>query len=188
MINQGWIFHPLFLHPVFPDILLFWSPPFSKNLASSQKECEEVKGRLRHKEAMAAAGSAKQCVGGLCLKCAQNEAVLAETHSNMHIQAIERLTKSVIMRLSPFVLIFCPVLIRVVGFLQGLIPPHHTKGHLSFPVCLRLWHWSHFIYSLVHWLVSASELCQRKNVHIEMSSQSIQLAYSDTKQSIFHPL
>ncbi|XP_021432040.2 serologically defined colon cancer antigen 8 homolog isoform X1 [Oncorhynchus mykiss] len=65
----------------------------NKNLASSQKECEEVKGRLRHKEAMAAAGSAKQCVGGLCLKCAQNEAVLAETHSNMHIQAIERLTK-----------------------------------------------------------------------------------------------
>lgn len=65
----------------------------NKNLASSQKECEEVKGRLRHKEVMAAAGSAKQCVGGLCLKCAQNEAVLAETHSNMHIQAIERLTK-----------------------------------------------------------------------------------------------
>uniref|UniRef100_A0A8C7M4E0 SHH signaling and ciliogenesis regulator sdccag8 n=1 Tax=Oncorhynchus kisutch TaxID=8019 RepID=A0A8C7M4E0_ONCKI len=65
----------------------------NKNLASSQKECEEVKGRLRHKEAMAAAGSAKQSVGGLCLKCAQNEAVLAETHSNMHIQAIERLTK-----------------------------------------------------------------------------------------------
>uniref|UniRef100_A0A4W5NY45 SHH signaling and ciliogenesis regulator sdccag8 n=1 Tax=Hucho hucho TaxID=62062 RepID=A0A4W5NY45_9TELE len=66
----------------------------NKNLASSQKECEEVKGRLKHKEAMAAAGSSKQCVGGLCLKCAQNEAVLAETHSNMHIQAIERLTKS----------------------------------------------------------------------------------------------
>ncbi|XP_028975934.2 serologically defined colon cancer antigen 8 homolog isoform X3 [Esox lucius] len=64
-----------------------------KDLAGSQRECEEVKDRLRHKEALAAAGSAKQCVGGLCLKCAQHEAVLAETHSNMHVQAVERVTK-----------------------------------------------------------------------------------------------
>ncbi|KAJ7985010.1 hypothetical protein DPEC_G00360700 [Dallia pectoralis] len=66
-----------------------------KDLAISQRECEEVKSRLRHKEAMAttaAAGGAKECVGGLCLKCAQHEAVLAKTHSNMHVQAIERLT------------------------------------------------------------------------------------------------
>ncbi|KAL0983838.1 hypothetical protein UPYG_G00133420 [Umbra pygmaea] len=64
-----------------------------KDLASSQKECEEVKVHLRHKEVIAASSSSKQCVGGLCLKCAQHEAVLAETHSNMHVQAVDRLTK-----------------------------------------------------------------------------------------------
>ncbi|XP_062320059.1 serologically defined colon cancer antigen 8 homolog [Osmerus eperlanus] len=64
-----------------------------KELASCQKECEEVKGRLRHKEAAAASRGAQPTVGGLCLKCAQHEAVLAETHSNMHVQAIDRLTK-----------------------------------------------------------------------------------------------
>ncbi|KAL2083378.1 hypothetical protein ACEWY4_021151 [Coilia grayii] len=65
-----------------------------KDLATAQKEAEEVKGRLRHREAMAAAASAGQPqVGGLCLRCAQHEAVLAETHTNVHTQAIERITK-----------------------------------------------------------------------------------------------
>ncbi|KAG3257930.1 serologically defined colon cancer antigen 8 isoform X12 [Ictidomys tridecemlineatus] len=32
-------------------------------------------------------------VGGLCLKCAQHEAVLSQTHNNVHIQTIERLSK-----------------------------------------------------------------------------------------------
>lgn len=64
-----------------------------KDLVSSQKECEEVKGRLRHKETTAALVGTGQRVGGLCIKCAQHEAVLAETHSNVHVQAIERLTK-----------------------------------------------------------------------------------------------
>lgn len=35
-------------------------------------------------------------VAGLCLKCAQHEAVLAGTHTNLHVQAIDRLTKSVV--------------------------------------------------------------------------------------------
>ncbi|KAK1791521.1 hypothetical protein P4O66_013521, partial [Electrophorus voltai] len=64
-----------------------------KDLVSCQKECEEVKQRLRHKEAVAAMVGSGQRVGGLCVKCAQHEAVLAETHSNVHVQAIERLTK-----------------------------------------------------------------------------------------------
>lgn len=34
-------------------------------------------------------------VAGLCLKCAQHEAVLADTHGNQHVQTIDRLTKSV---------------------------------------------------------------------------------------------
>ncbi|XP_036429736.1 serologically defined colon cancer antigen 8 homolog [Colossoma macropomum] len=64
-----------------------------KDLVSCQKECEEVKERLRHKEAMATLGGTTQRVGGLCVKCAQHEAVLAETHTNVHVQAIERVTK-----------------------------------------------------------------------------------------------
>ncbi|KAJ8360262.1 hypothetical protein SKAU_G00167870 [Synaphobranchus kaupii] len=63
-----------------------------KDLAGSQKECEEVKGRLRTREAAAASGRVQQA-GGLCLKCAQHEAVLVHTHTNVHVQAIERLTR-----------------------------------------------------------------------------------------------
>ncbi|KAI4892057.1 hypothetical protein NFI96_022364, partial [Prochilodus magdalenae] len=69
-----------------------------KDLVSCQKECEEVKERLRHKEAMASLVGAGQHVAGLCVKCAQHEAVLAETHTNVHVQAIERLTKSVVVK------------------------------------------------------------------------------------------
>lgn len=55
-----------------------------KDLVSVQKEY--------NKEAMAVATSSGQRVGGLCLKCAQHLAILAETHSNVHVQSIERLT------------------------------------------------------------------------------------------------
>ncbi|XP_034407302.1 serologically defined colon cancer antigen 8 homolog isoform X2 [Cyclopterus lumpus] len=69
---------------------------FRKNLSVSQKECEEVKDRLRHREKQAAdalrADGAPR-VAGLCLKCAQHEAVLAGTHTNLHVQAIDRLKK-----------------------------------------------------------------------------------------------
>ncbi|MBN3309258.1 SDCG8 protein, partial [Amia calva] len=63
-----------------------------KDLATAQKEAEEMKGRLRHREAVAAVGGGAR-VGGLCLKCAQHDAVLAQTHTNMHVQVIERLTR-----------------------------------------------------------------------------------------------
>uniref|UniRef100_A0A3Q0RSL0 SHH signaling and ciliogenesis regulator sdccag8 n=1 Tax=Amphilophus citrinellus TaxID=61819 RepID=A0A3Q0RSL0_AMPCI len=67
-----------------------------KDLSVSQRECEEVKLRLRHREKQAAdalrADGAPR-VAGLCLKCAQHEAVLAGTHTNLHVQAIDRLTK-----------------------------------------------------------------------------------------------
>ncbi|KAM7408454.1 hypothetical protein PAMA_002263 [Pampus argenteus] len=67
-----------------------------KDLSVSQKECEEVKVRLRHSEkqtvdALRAEGAPR--VAGLCLQCAQHEAVLAGTHTNLHVQAIDRLTK-----------------------------------------------------------------------------------------------
>ncbi|XP_029305320.1 serologically defined colon cancer antigen 8 homolog isoform X2 [Cottoperca gobio] len=67
-----------------------------KDLSVSQKECEEVNVRLRHREKQAAdalrADGAPR-VAGLCLKCAQHEAVLAGTHTNLHVQAIDRVTK-----------------------------------------------------------------------------------------------
>ncbi|XP_045926784.1 serologically defined colon cancer antigen 8 homolog isoform X1 [Micropterus dolomieu] len=67
-----------------------------KDLSVSQKECEEVKVRLRHREKQAAdvlRSHGAPPVAGLCLKCAQHEAVLAGTHINLHVQAIDRLTK-----------------------------------------------------------------------------------------------
>nr|XP_046258415.1 serologically defined colon cancer antigen 8 homolog isoform X4 [Scatophagus argus] len=67
-----------------------------KDLSVSQKECEEVKVLLRQREkqvadVLRAEGAPR--VSGLCLKCAQHEAVLAGTHTNLHVQAIDRLTK-----------------------------------------------------------------------------------------------
>ncbi|XP_015253711.1 PREDICTED: serologically defined colon cancer antigen 8 [Cyprinodon variegatus] len=67
-----------------------------KDLSVSQKECEEVKVRLRHKEKQVAGASKADgapCVAGLCVQCAQHEAVLAGTHADLHVQAIDRLTK-----------------------------------------------------------------------------------------------
>ncbi|XP_059002673.1 serologically defined colon cancer antigen 8 isoform X9 [Mustela lutreola] len=63
-----------------------------KDLAEYQKTCEDLKERLKHKESLLAANMSNR-VGGLCLKCAQHEAVLSQTHSNVHVQTIERLTK-----------------------------------------------------------------------------------------------
>ncbi|XP_030891132.1 serologically defined colon cancer antigen 8 [Leptonychotes weddellii] len=63
-----------------------------KDLAEYQKNCEDLKERLKHKESLLAANMSN-CVGGLCLKCAQHEAVLSQTHNNVHMQTIERLTK-----------------------------------------------------------------------------------------------
>lgn len=65
---------------------------FRKDLAESQKNCEDLKERLKHKESLLAANISNR-VGGLCLKCAQHEAVLSQTHNNVHMQTIERLTK-----------------------------------------------------------------------------------------------
>ncbi|EPQ17786.1 Serologically defined colon cancer antigen 8 like protein [Myotis brandtii] len=62
-----------------------------KDLAECQKNCEDLKGRLKHKESVLAA-QAPSRVGGLCVKCAQHEAVLSQTHSHVHMQTIERLT------------------------------------------------------------------------------------------------
>nr|XP_012606628.1 serologically defined colon cancer antigen 8 isoform X7 [Microcebus murinus]XP_012606629.1 serologically defined colon cancer antigen 8 isoform X7 [Microcebus murinus] len=63
-----------------------------KDLAEYQKTCEDLKEQLKHKESLLAANISNR-VGGLCLKCAQHEAVLSQTHSNVHMQTIERLTK-----------------------------------------------------------------------------------------------
>uniref|UniRef100_A0A8C5LBB2 Serologically defined colon cancer antigen 8 n=1 Tax=Jaculus jaculus TaxID=51337 RepID=A0A8C5LBB2_JACJA len=63
-----------------------------KDLAEYQKNCDDLKERLKHKESLLAANLSNR-VGGLCLKCAQHEAVLSQTHSNVHVQTIETLTK-----------------------------------------------------------------------------------------------
>uniref|UniRef100_A0A3B5M2V5 SHH signaling and ciliogenesis regulator sdccag8 n=1 Tax=Xiphophorus couchianus TaxID=32473 RepID=A0A3B5M2V5_9TELE len=78
------------------DLFIRFASVNRKDLSVSQKECEEVKVRLRHKEqqvaeALKADGAAR--VAGLCLQCAQHEAVVAGTHANLHVQAIDRLTK-----------------------------------------------------------------------------------------------
>ncbi|XP_010640888.1 serologically defined colon cancer antigen 8 isoform X2 [Fukomys damarensis] len=63
-----------------------------RDLAEYQKDCEHLKQQLKHKESLLATNVSNR-VGGLCLKCAQHEAVLSQTHNNVHIQTIERLTK-----------------------------------------------------------------------------------------------
>ncbi|XP_023586658.1 serologically defined colon cancer antigen 8 isoform X4 [Trichechus manatus latirostris] len=63
-----------------------------KDLAEYQKKCEDLQERLKHKESLLTANISNR-VGGLCLKCAQHEAVLSQTHNNVHVQTIERLTK-----------------------------------------------------------------------------------------------
>uniref|UniRef100_A0A452INK2 Serologically defined colon cancer antigen 8 n=1 Tax=Gopherus agassizii TaxID=38772 RepID=A0A452INK2_9SAUR len=63
-----------------------------KDLSESEKNCEDLKGRLKHQESLIATSNYNR-VGGLCLKCAQHEAVLSQTHSNVHMHTIERLTK-----------------------------------------------------------------------------------------------
>ncbi|XP_038616948.1 serologically defined colon cancer antigen 8 isoform X3 [Tachyglossus aculeatus] len=63
-----------------------------QDLSESQKNCEDLGGRLRHQESLPAAKSSNG-IGGLCLKCAQHEAVLSQSHGNVHMQTIERLTK-----------------------------------------------------------------------------------------------
>lgn len=63
-----------------------------KDLVEYQQTCADLKERLKHKESLVTASAASR-VGGLCLKCAQHEAVLSQTHNNVHIQTIETLTK-----------------------------------------------------------------------------------------------
>ncbi|XP_064014723.1 serologically defined colon cancer antigen 8 [Pogoniulus pusillus] len=63
-----------------------------KDLLESQKTWKDLEGKLSQQKSLASATNSKG-IGGLCLKCAQHEAVLSQTHSNVHIQTIERLTK-----------------------------------------------------------------------------------------------
>ncbi|NXT97578.1 SDCG8 protein, partial [Buphagus erythrorhynchus] len=63
-----------------------------KDLSESQKTCKDLEGRLKHQKSLFSARNSSQ-VGGLCLSCAQHEAVLAQTHCNVHVQTIERLTR-----------------------------------------------------------------------------------------------
>ncbi|KFM00850.1 Serologically defined colon cancer antigen 8, partial [Aptenodytes forsteri] len=63
-----------------------------RDLSESQKTCKDLEGRLKHQKSLVSATNSSW-VGGLCLKCAQHEAVLAQTHSNVHMQTIERVTK-----------------------------------------------------------------------------------------------
>ncbi|XP_054828133.1 serologically defined colon cancer antigen 8 [Eublepharis macularius] len=74
------------------EVLVAQVQSLRKDLSESQKNCEDLSGRLKHQQMLNVANSANK-VGGLCLKCAQHDAVLSQTHSNVHMQTIERLTK-----------------------------------------------------------------------------------------------
>lgn len=91
---------------------LFLASILRKDLSLSQRECEELKIRLHQKEKEAAdvlRADGSPRVAGLCLKCAQHEAVLADTHGNQHVQTIDRLTKSV--EMSTILKIQCIILL-----------------------------------------------------------------------------
>ncbi|NWV33707.1 SDCG8 protein, partial [Grantiella picta] len=62
-----------------------------KDLSEAQRTSKDLEGRLKHQKSLSARYSSQ--VGGLCLNCAQHEAVLAQTHCNVHVQTIERLTR-----------------------------------------------------------------------------------------------
>ncbi|XP_061767145.1 serologically defined colon cancer antigen 8 homolog [Nerophis ophidion] len=67
-----------------------------RDLLLSQKDCEDVTARLRRSEKEvvdAQRNNGAPRVAGLCLKCAQQEALLAGAPTNAHIQALDRLTK-----------------------------------------------------------------------------------------------
>ncbi|NXY02859.1 SDCG8 protein, partial [Pteruthius melanotis] len=63
-----------------------------KDLSESQKTCKDLEGRLKLQKSLVSGRNSNQ-VGGLCLNCAQHEAVLAQTHCNVHVQTIEVLTR-----------------------------------------------------------------------------------------------
>ncbi|NWW81510.1 SDCG8 protein, partial [Climacteris rufus] len=63
-----------------------------KDLSESQKTCRDLEGRLKHQKSLSSGRNSSR-VGGLCLNCAQHEAVVAQTHCNVHVQTMERLTK-----------------------------------------------------------------------------------------------
>ncbi|NWV06099.1 SDCG8 protein, partial [Ptilonorhynchus violaceus] len=74
------------------DILDEQVQSLRKDLLESQKTCKDLEERLKHQKSLSSARNSTW-VGGLCLNCAQHEAVLAQTHCNVHVQTIERLTK-----------------------------------------------------------------------------------------------
>ncbi|NXP69827.1 SDCG8 protein, partial [Ramphastos sulfuratus] len=61
-----------------------------KDLSESQKTWKDLEGNQQKSFASA---TNSRGIHGLCLKCAQHEAVLSQTHCNVHIQTIERVTK-----------------------------------------------------------------------------------------------
>ncbi|XP_048392936.2 serologically defined colon cancer antigen 8 homolog isoform X1 [Stegostoma tigrinum] len=63
-----------------------------KDLSESQKECQQLEERLKVQESLLAIDSSER-VSGLCVKCAQREAVLARTHNDTETKAVERLRK-----------------------------------------------------------------------------------------------
>ncbi|NWQ78412.1 SDCG8 protein, partial [Columbina picui] len=74
------------------DILSAQIQSLRKDLSESQKKCQDLEEKLNHQKSLDSAMNSTW-VAGLCLKCAQHEAVLAQTHCNVHVQTIERITK-----------------------------------------------------------------------------------------------
>ncbi|XP_071799756.1 serologically defined colon cancer antigen 8 homolog isoform X2 [Asterias amurensis] len=58
-----------------------------------ERQCDELRSKLRMAETVSLMGRDESEVQkGLCIKCAQHEAVIASTHGSAHVKAMERVT------------------------------------------------------------------------------------------------
>jgi hypothetical protein len=70
---------------------------YREELASYEREVEELRSRVRMMESLSSADpNLLQMAAGLCVRCAQNEAVLAPSGVAGSRISIDRLTKSVL--------------------------------------------------------------------------------------------
>ncbi|XP_022103660.1 serologically defined colon cancer antigen 8 homolog isoform X2 [Acanthaster planci] len=62
-------------------------------LEKYERQCDELRSKLRMAESINLMSREEtQLENGLCVKCAQHEAVIASTHGSAHVKAMERIT------------------------------------------------------------------------------------------------
>ena len=65
-----------------------------EQLDKLEKECDDLKGKLRMSESANLLSREDSIIqDGLCIKCAQYEAVIANTHASPNVKAMERITR-----------------------------------------------------------------------------------------------